>query len=146
VVTIKYIFFRQLIARHEVITHRGIFGFAETMAALIAGIERRGLTVFALVDHGGGAREAGLELENEQVILFGNPRTGTPLMQDDRRIGIELPLRILVWQKGAEVCIGYRDPRELSSTYDVRAHEATHDQMAKLLEELATEAAEAAES
>jgi uncharacterized protein (DUF302 family) len=142
VVTIKYIFFRQLTARHEVITHRGIFGFAATMAALVAGIERRGLTVFALVDHGGGAREAGLELENEQVILFGNPRTGTPLMQDDRRIGIELPLRILVWQKGAEVCIGYRDPRELSSTYDVRAHEATLDQMAKLLEELVTEAAE----
>jgi uncharacterized protein (DUF302 family) len=138
---IKYIYIRQLIARHEVITQRGISGFAATMTALVAGMERRGLTVFALVDHGAGAREAGLELENEQVIVFGNPRTGTPLMQDDPRIGIELPLRILVWQKGAEVCIGYRDPRELSSTYDVRAHEATLDQMAKLLEELATEAA-----
>ncbi|MDX6641901.1 MAG: hypothetical protein QOF12_2912 [Solirubrobacteraceae bacterium] len=112
------------------------------MTALVAGIERRGLTVFALVDHGGGAREVGLELENEQVILFGNARSGTPLMQDDRRIGIELPLRILVWQKGAEVWIGYRDPRKLSSTYDVGAHEATLDQMAKLLEELATEAAD----
>jgi uncharacterized protein (DUF302 family) len=111
------------------------------MTALTAGIERRGLTVFALVDHGGAAREAGLELEDEQVILFGNPRTGTPLMQDDRRIGVELPLRILVWQKSADVCIGYRDPRELSSAYDVRAHEATLDQMAKLLEELATEVA-----
>ena len=111
------------------------------MNTLVAGIERRGLTVFALVDHAGGARKAGLELEDEQVIIFGNPRSGTSLMQDDRRIGIELPLRILVWQEGAEVCIGYRDPRELSSTYDVRTHETTLDQMAKLLEELTTEAA-----
>ena len=123
------------------ITHKGTSGFAETISALVAGIERRGLTVFALVDHAAGAREAGLELEDEQVILFGNPRSGTPLMQDDRRIGIELPLRILVWQEGAEVCIGYRDPRELSNTYDVRAHETTLDQMATLLEALTTEAA-----
>jgi uncharacterized protein (DUF302 family) len=140
--TINYSFVRQLVARHDVITHKGRFGFAATMTALVAGIERRGLTVFALVDHAGGAREAGLELNDEQVILFGNPRSGTPLMQDDPRIGIELPLRILVWQDDAEVCIGYRDPRELSSTYDVRAHEATLDQMAKLLEELATDAAD----
>jgi len=82
-----------------------------------------------------------LELEEEQVILFGNPRSGTPLMQDDRRIGIELPLRILVWQVGAEVCIGYRDPRELSNIYNVRALETTLDQMATLLEALTTEAA-----
>jgi uncharacterized protein (DUF302 family) len=124
-----------------VITHSGTSGFAETISALVTGIERRGLTVFALLDHAAGAREAGLELEDEQVILFGNPRSGTPLMQDDRRIGIELPLRILVWQEGAEVCIGYRDPRELSNTYDVRAHETTLDQMATLLETLTTEAA-----
>ena len=123
------------------ITHKGTSGFAETMSALVAGIERRGLTVFALVDYAAGAREAGLELEEEQVILFGNPRSGTPLMQDDRRIGIELPLRILVWQVGAEVCIGYRDPRELSNIYNVRALETTLDQMATLLEALTTEAA-----
>jgi uncharacterized protein (DUF302 family) len=124
-----------------VITHKSTSGFAETISALVAGIEHRGLTVFALVDHAAGARKAGLELEDEQVILFGNPRSGTPLMQDDRRIGIELPLRILVWQEGAEVCIGYRDPRELSNTYDVRAHATTLDQMATLLEALTTEAA-----
>jgi uncharacterized protein (DUF302 family) len=125
-----------------VITHKGTSGFAETVDRLVAGITRRGLTVFALVDHAGGAHEAGLELNDEQVILFGNPRSGTPLMQDDPRIGIELPLRILVWQDGAETCIGYRDPRELSDTYDVKAHETTLDQMAKLLEELTTEAAD----
>jgi len=116
-------------------------GFVETMNALVEAIERRGLTVFARIDHAAGAREAGLELEDEQVILFGNPRSGTPLMQDDRRIGIELPLRILVWRDGAKVRIGHADPRELSNIYDVRAHQTTLDQMAILLEALTTEAA-----
>ena len=116
-------------------------GFVETMNALVEAIERRGLTVFARIDHAAGAREAGLELEDEQVILFGNPRSGTPLMQDDRRIGIELPLRILVWRDGAKVRIGYADPRTLSNIYDVRAHQTTLDQMAILLEALTTEAA-----
>ena len=69
--------------------------------------------MFARIDHAAGAHESGLELEDEQVILFGNPRSGTPLMQDDRRIGIELPLRILLWRDGADVHIGYADPREL---------------------------------
>jgi uncharacterized protein (DUF302 family) len=124
-----------------VIAHTGTFGFVETMNALVEAIERRGLTVFARIDHAAGAHDAGLPLEDEQLILFGNPRSGTPLMQDDRRIGLELPLRILVWRDGDKVHIGYADPRELSVIYDVRAHQTTLDQMAILLEDLATEAA-----
>lgn len=110
------------------------------MSALVDAIERRGLTVFTRIDHAAGAREAGLDLEDEQVILFGNPQSGTPLMQDDRRIGIELPLRILVWKQGDEVLTGHNDPRELSRVYDVQRHEATLEQMATLLEALTTEA------
>jgi len=124
-----------------VITRTSRSGFVETTNALVEAIERRELTVFARIDHAAGAHEAGLELEDEQVILLGNPQSGTPLMQDDRRIGIELPLRILVWRDGAKVRIGYADPRALSNIYDVRAHQATLDQMAILLEALTTEAA-----
>src|SRR5207249_10675642 len=123
------------------ITKQSRSGFAETVSALVTAVESHQLIVFARIYHAAGARGAGLDLDDEQGVLFGNPRSGTPLMQDDRRIGIELPLRILVWQEGAEVCIGYRDPRELSDTYDVRAHETTLDQMATLLEALTTEAA-----
>jgi uncharacterized protein (DUF302 family) len=123
-----------------VITHTSASGFAETLSALVDAIERRGLTVFTRIDHAAGAREAGLDLEDEQVILFGNPQSGTPLMQDDRRIGIELPLRILVWKQGDEVLTGHNDPRELSRVYDVQRHEATLEQMATLLEALTTEA------
>ena len=72
-------------------------------------------------------------------MLFGNPRSGTPLMQDDPRVGIELPLRILVWDDGGDVLVGYRDPRELAEAYGVGAHRATLEQMAALLDAIASE-------
>ena len=121
-------------------------GFQGTVKSLIAAIESRGLTVFAQVDHAAGATEAELELEDELVVSFGNPRAGTPLMQADRRVGIELPLRMLIWRDGDEVWLGYLDPHVLAQTYRLDGHEATLDQMAALLETLAAEASGAAPS
>jgi uncharacterized protein (DUF302 family) len=123
------------------IVKRSAAGFVETTGALVEAIQRRGLTVFARVDHAAGAREVDMELGEEEVLLFGSPRSGTPLMQSDRRIGIELPLKMLVWQEGKEVWLGYGDPRTLSSSYEVAQQQSTLEQMAKLLEELASEAA-----
>lgn len=125
----------------SVLIKRSTIGYDETISALVAAIERRGLTVFAHIDHAAGAREAGLELDAEDVVLLGSPRNGTPLMQSDRRIGVELPLRVLLWREQDQVMLGYRDPRELSSAYDVAEHRDTLEQMAALLDELAAEAA-----
>jgi uncharacterized protein (DUF302 family) len=116
-------------------------GFAETGERLLEGIERRGLTVFAQIDHAAGAREAGLELEDEIVTIFGNPQSGTPLMRADRRVGIELPLRVLVWSEGGDVRIGYSEPHELADAYDLGSSDETLDRMAGLLAELTAEAA-----
>jgi uncharacterized protein (DUF302 family) len=124
-----------------VIVKRSLSAHAETVRSLVEAIERRGLTVFARIDHAAAAREVGLELAEEEVVLFGSPRSGTPLMQSDRQIGIELPLRMLIWRDGEDVLLAYRDPRELADTYDVAEHRPTLEQMAALLEELATEAA-----
>jgi len=115
--------------------------FADTTAALIAAIERRGLTLFACIDHAAGAREAGLELDDEQVFVFGNARGGTPLMQSDRRVGIELPLRMLVWREGDDVMLAYRDPLELGDSYELQGREQVLEQLSKLLGDLADEAA-----
>jgi uncharacterized protein (DUF302 family) len=123
------------------IVKRSTSSHAETVTALTAALERRGLTLFARIDHAAAAREVGLELADEEVVLFGNPRGGTPLMQADPRVGIELPMRMLVWREADDVLLAYRDPRELSGTYDVAAHASTLAQMATLLDELATEAA-----
>jgi uncharacterized protein (DUF302 family) len=123
------------------IVRRSRSSWAETSRSLLDAIERRGLTVFARIDHAAGARAVGLELADEEVVLFGSPQSGTPLMQDDRRIGIELPLKLLLWREGEDVLLGYNDPRELTETYQVTGHQATLEQMASLLEALATEAA-----
>ena len=116
-------------------------GHAETLGRLLDAIASRGLTVFAQFDHARAAREVGMELRDEVVVVFGNPRAGTPLMQADPRIGIELPLRLLVWDAGSETTIGYNDPRELTGAYGVGAERSRLDGMASLLDALAREAA-----
>jgi uncharacterized protein (DUF302 family) len=112
---------------------------AETVRRLIAAVQGRGMTVLVRIDHAAAARDVGLELSDEQVVLFGNPRAGTPLMQDDQRVGIELPLRVLVWRRGDEVRLGYNDPRQLAELYDVNPHTATLEAMSTLLAELVAE-------
>ena len=120
---------------------RSTSGYAETMGRLIEAITSRSLIAFGRIDHAAGASEAGLELGPEEVVLFGDPRAGTPLMQSDPRIGIELPLRMLVWEEGEGVLLGYNDPRELAGRYDVEVHHATLDTMSGLLAALAADAA-----
>jgi uncharacterized protein (DUF302 family) len=126
----------------RVVITRSAYGYRETVERVVGAIESRGLTLFARIDHAGAAREAGLQLADEQVVLFGNPRAGTPLMQSDPRIGVELPLRILIWADATGVLLGYRDPRELGGPYDIAAEQQPIlEQMATVLAGLADEAA-----
>lgn len=70
----------------------------ETQERLEAAIAARGLTLFARIDHGAGAAQVGLPLRPTVLLVFGNPKGGTPLMQSAQTAGIDLPLRLLVWQ------------------------------------------------
>ena len=115
--------------------------YAVTVDRLTGALDKRGLTVFARIDHAGAAREAGLELADEEVVVFGNPRAGTLLMQSDPAVGIELPLRMLIWSGADGVQLAYEDPRELADRYELSEHADTLDAMAVLLAELAAEAA-----
>lgn len=119
------------------IVQRSAHDHPETMRRLTESVQDRGLTIFARIDHAAGAREVGLDLPDERVLVFGNPRAGTALMQDDPTIGIELPLRMLVWADDEGVAVGYEDPRELVDRFAVSAHAATLDAMAQLLAALA---------
>jgi uncharacterized protein (DUF302 family) len=110
------------------------------VSRLIEAIASRGLTVFGLIDHAAMASEAGLELPAEEVVLFGNPRAGTPLMQSDPMVGVELPLRMLVWEDPDGTLLGYNDPLELARRYDLGQHRATLETMSGLLAALAADA------
>lgn len=116
-------------------------GHGETVTRLLDAISQRGLTVFAQIDHAEAAREVDMDLPGEVVIVFGNPRAGTPLMQTDPRVGIELPLRILVWNQDGQTLVGYNDPKDLAGAYDLTMQSTTLAAMSSLLQALAAGAA-----
>lgn len=84
---------------------------AETMTRLEANATQRRLKIFAMVDHAAGAATVDLELRPTAVLVFGNPKGGTPLMRCAQTVGIDLPLKALVWQdEQGQVWLGYNDP------------------------------------
>ena len=96
-------------------TIRSNYGPRETMDRLEAAVKSKGLTVFARVDHAAGAAEAGLPLRPTEVLIFGNARGGTPLMQAMQTTGIDLPLKALVWQdESGSTWLSYNDPAWLA--------------------------------
>ncbi|WP_159601071.1 DUF302 domain-containing protein [Agromyces humi] len=111
----------------------------EVIDALRAGLARRGIHVFAVIDHAAAAREAGLELHDETVVIFGDPRVGTALMVADARVGIDLPLRILAWSDGQRTHVASHDPRSLADSYDLAPANETIGRLGGLLAQLVTE-------
>lgn len=84
-----------------------------TMDKLVAAVEDAGATVFARVDHSGGAAAAGMELAPSQLLIFGNPSLGTPAMQDNALSGLFLPLKVLVYEDAdGRTWLAYEDPEE----------------------------------
>jgi uncharacterized protein (DUF302 family) len=82
----------------------------ETMDRLEGVVKLRGLTVFARIDHAAGAARIGKSLRPTEVLIFGNPQGGTPLMECAQSVGIDLPLKALVWEDaGNQVWLGYND-------------------------------------
>jgi uncharacterized protein (DUF302 family) len=110
-----------------------------TVDRLLAALGRRGITVFAPIDHAAGARKAGLELANEVLVIFGDPRVGTMLMQADPAVGYELPLRLLVWDAGGQTMIGYCRPTELRHDFALGDQLEVLQRMENLLEQITAE-------
>ncbi|MEM1340995.1 MAG: DUF302 domain-containing protein [Pseudomonadota bacterium] len=113
---------------------------ATVMDRLQAAVEGAGATVFARVDHGAGAASVDLELADAQLLIFGNPRLGTPAMQDDIRSGLVLPLRVLVYEDGAESVILWEPPVDMLADYTTSEGAEYLQRMTGALENL-TEAA-----
>jgi uncharacterized protein (DUF302 family) len=117
------------------------FGPKETMDRVEAEIQARGLNVFARIDHAAAAAEVGLPLTPTDLIIFGNARGGTPLMQSVQTVGIDLPLKILVWQDAANnTWLSYNEPSWIAQRHGVAGAESTIDKMADLLRATAREA------
>jgi uncharacterized protein (DUF302 family) len=112
------------------------------MNRLEAAVKAKGLSVFARVDHAAGAAEVGLPLRPTELLIFGNARGGTPLMQSTQTIGIDLPLKALVWQDASgNTWLSYNDPAWLAKRHGL-GHEVdpTVNALAAALNALATAA------
>ena len=94
----------------------------ETLKKLQTTLEARGLKVFALIDHSGEAEKAGLKMRPTQLLIFGSPKGGTPLMVAAPTLAIDLPLKALIWEDAAaKVWISYNSPEYLQQRHSVPA-------------------------
>ena len=93
---------------------------ANTMNRFEELAKQRGLIVFARIDHAAGAARAGQTLRPTEVLIFGNPKGGTPFMECAQSVGIDLPMKALVWEDAsAQVWLGYNDPAFLAQRHGV---------------------------
>ena len=98
----------------------------ETMNRLEAAVQAKGMTVFARIDHAAGATAAGLSLRPTEVLIFGNAKGGTPLMNSVQTIGLDLPLKALVWQDASgDTWLSYNDPAWLAQRHGIGAETQT---------------------
>ncbi len=94
------------------------FGFGETLHRLDTAVQAAGMTVFARIDHAAGAMQAGLELRPTTLLIFGNARGGTPLMRAAQTMGIDLPLRALIWDDASgKTWLSYNEPAWLAARH-----------------------------
>jgi len=94
----------------------------ETMDKFEAIIKKKDFGVFARIDHQKNAESVDLKMAPAQVIIFGNPKGGTMLMNDDIRVALDLPLRVVVYKEGDKVYIAYREPVSMVKDYDLEGH------------------------
>jgi len=124
------------------ITLPGRFGPKETMDRLATETQAKGMKVFGRIDHAIGAAEAGLTLRPTELIIFGNARGGTPLMQGNQTAGIDLPLKALVWQDAAnQSWISYNEPSWIAQRHGLTNTDPVVNKMTALLRAITTKAA-----
>lgn len=98
-------------SKHDVVT---------TADRLESVLREKGMNVFARIDHAAGARKAGLQLPPTQLLIFGNPKVGTPLMQCARTVAIDLPQKALIWRNAqGKVWLTYNDPAYLAERHGI---------------------------
>ena len=112
------------LAADKLVTRPSPHSVKVTMDKLAAAIEAKGLKVAARIDHASAAKAAGLELKPTEVMLFGNPKLGTPLMQASRSAGLDLPMKVLAWEddKG-KTWIAYVSPQTLKSRHGIKGRD-----------------------
>ena len=116
------------------------YSVPDTLKRLQTFLESKGLKIFAIIDHSGEAAKVGLEMHPTQVLLFGSPKAGTPLMLASPSIAIDLPLKILVWEDAdGKVWISYNSPEYLQERHQIPSDLLQNIAVAETLASMAAE-------
>ncbi len=118
------------------ITRRSRLSYAETLQTLKDAIVRAGNTLFASIDQAAAAESAGMNLRPTTLIVFGNPKGGTPLMDASPLLALDLPLKLLVWEDDGGVSLAYVPLSEIADRYGVSGMEARIGAIDKAVESL----------
>ena len=126
----------------DLVTLASAHSATETVERLRALLTQKGIELFAHIDHAAGATSVGLALRPTHVLIFGNPRAGTPLIQARQTAGLDLPLRVLVWEDGeGKVWLTYRSVKDLARQHHITGRDETVEALDKGLGALARTAA-----
>lgn len=107
-------------AQEDWIVVSSAYSVQKTVEILQQAIEAKGFKIFNTIDHAKGAESAGMTLRPTTLIIFGNPKGGTPLMSCDQRMGIVLPLKVLVWEdESKQVKAGFTNPEKYAKEYNL---------------------------
>jgi uncharacterized protein (DUF302 family) len=102
------------------VTRKSMVSVRQTTDRLESFVQQKGMKIFARIDHAKGAASVGKTLRPTEVLIFGNPQGGTPFMECAQTVGIDLPLKALVWEDAAgQVWLGYNDPAFLAQRHEV---------------------------
>ncbi len=113
-----------------------------TMNSLENLVRNKGLTVFAHIDHAAGATAVGEDMLPTELLLFGNPAIGTKLMTSQRTVGIDLPIKVLIWEEpDGKVWIAYNDPAYLAERHGIDDRDAVLEKMAAAVRGIVSAAA-----
>ena len=100
-----------------VVTKRSPWSMADTLARLSAVVAARGMEMFAVIDHSGKARDAGLDLRDTKLVIFGSPSAATPVIEAAPLAALDLPLRVVVWEDGYQTMVSYPAPAAVARRY-----------------------------
>jgi uncharacterized protein (DUF302 family) len=107
-------------AGNGIISVSSSYDVKTTADRLVKSLTTKGMTVFARIDHAAGAAKVGKTLRPTELVIFGNPKVGTPLMQCDQSSAIDLPQKALIWEDdGGQVWLSYNDPKYLAQRHDL---------------------------
>ena len=130
------------LASDGVVNVQSTFNVEETADRLESVLQEKGMTIFNRIKHSEAAAGVGIELRNTELIIFGNPKVGSPLMKCQQSVAIDLPQKALIWEdEGAKVWISYNDPRYLQKRHNISGCEEVISKIEKALAGIAESAA-----